>query len=196
MTRAVTGPFASPSPAMTREPFTSRRSIDVLRDGAVDRYEIEPPVVVDVEPRGAKSGERQRRLAQTSEGAALLEHAAAGVHVQIGALAGELGDEQILVAVVVEIAGVHAHARLRLAICPQSGTRQKRGVLERSVALVDPQLVRLTVVGDVDVNPAVAVEIAGCHAERGTELGRQAAARGDVGKGSVAIVPVQLARLR
>ena len=43
---------------------------------------------------------------------------------------------------------------------------QQRRVLERAVVLVDPQLIRLAVVGDVDVDPAVAVEVGGRDAER------------------------------
>ena len=45
--------------------------------------------------------------------APVVERPGAVVDVEIAALAGQLGDEQVLVAVVVEVAGVDAHARLR-----------------------------------------------------------------------------------
>ena len=49
---------------------------------------------------------------------------------------------------------VHRHAR------------QQRLVLERArAALVDPQLIRIAVVGHVQVEPAVAVVVRGEHAE-------------------------------
>ena len=48
-----------------------------------------------------------------------------------------------------------------LPVRGQRRARQQRRVLEGAVALVHPQLVRLAVVGDVDVDPAVAVEVGG-----------------------------------
>ncbi len=78
---------------------------------------------------------------------------------------------------------------------PSAGPRQERRILERAVALVDPQLVRLAVVGDVDVDPPVAVEIGRRHTQRGAELGRQSGARRHIGERSVAVVVVQAAPL-
>ena len=63
----------------------------------------------------------------------------------------QLGHEQIFVAVVVEIAGIDAHVRFTLPVRSERHSGQERGVAERSVVLVDPQLVLLLVVGDEDV---------------------------------------------
>ena len=58
---------------------------------------------------------------------------------------------------------VHGHAR------------QQRLVLERAgAALVDPQLVRIAVVGDVEVGPAVAVDVGGEDAEPARRRARDA----------------------
>ena len=65
---------------------------------------------------------------------------------------------------------------LRAPVGTQRGARQERHVLEGAVALVDPQLVFLLVVGDEDVDPPVAVEIGGRHAERRPERPRHAGA--------------------
>src|SRR5205814_3575734 len=106
--------------------------------------------------------------------------------------ARQLRDDEIVVAVVVEITGVHAHARLRFAFGAQGGARQQGGVLERAVSLVDPELVRQTVVRDVDVDPAVAVEVCGGYSKRGPELARDARGSRDVRKSAVAVVSVQV----
>ena len=76
------------------------------------------------------------------------------------------------------------------------GAGQQRRVLERAVVLVDPQLVGLAVVGDVDVDPAVAVEVGGRDAERRPERAADQGAAGDVGERAVALVVIEPARLR
>src|SRR5205823_5926208 len=73
------------------------------------------------------------------------------------------------VSIVVEIGGIDAHARFRFAQLVYRRTRQQRGFLERAVALIDPQQILDAVVGDVNVDPAVAVEVGGRYAERWAE---------------------------
>ena len=89
-----------------------------------------------------------------------------------------MSQEQILVAVVVEVGGVHAHARLGIPVRVQRRARQQTGIGEHAVAPVHPELVLVAVVGDVDVGPSVAVEVGGHHAERRSEgLSRQGRGR-------------------
>ena len=142
--------------------------------GAVDRQKVEPPVVVEVEPGGAESGVAQALPAHAGPRADVLERASPIVAIERCSLAGQVGDEEILVAVGIEVAGVEAHARFRLAIAVQRRARQQRDIPERAVALVAPELVWRAVVGHVDVDPSVAVEVGGrdCRAP-----GRKRAAR-------------------
>ena len=91
----------------------------------------------------------------------------------------EVGEEDVLVAVTVEVGGVDAHRGFRgtVHVDRDSGQRRLVGEAYEAVlasALVDPQLVRCLVIGDVDVRPTVEVEIGGDHPERGTELARDA----------------------
>ena len=148
----------------------ARRSASMVWTAPFTVRSVQQAVVVDVEPGGAEAGEATARCAETRARALLLEVAAAVVDVEIVALAGQVGDEQILVAVVVGVAGVHAHAGLGLAVGAERGARQQPEVLERAVLLVHPQQVRLAVVGDVEVDPAVAVEVGGRHAQRRPEV--------------------------
>ena len=94
------------------EPLVGGQRFGGVRHRTVRDRQVEPSVVVGVEPRRAERGEWQR--AQTDAGlrAALDEHARPVVHVQVGALPRQLADEHIIVAVLVEVAGVNAHARL------------------------------------------------------------------------------------
>src|SRR5256885_6884504 len=58
------------------------------------------------DPAGAKAGERQARQTDSRARAAILERPHAVVHVEIVSLSGELGNEEVFVAVVVEVAGI------------------------------------------------------------------------------------------
>ena len=78
---------------------------------------------------------------------------------------GEVGHEQLGQAVAVDVLGVDPHARLGLALLVEGGARGLGGVLERAVALVEEEEVRVHVVGDVDVDLAVAVEVGRDDAE-------------------------------
>ena len=113
------------------------------------------------------------------------------VHVEHERLADDVRDEEILVAVAVEVARGDAHAAFGIARGVQRGARQQPFVDEGAVVLVDPELVRRRVVGDVEVEPAVAVVVAGRDAQPGAVGLADAGRLGHVGEAAVAVVAVQ-----
>ena len=62
--------------------------------------------------------------------------------------------------------------------------------------LVDPELVRLSVVGDVDVDPPVAVEVGRRHAERRSERASDQGFGRDILERAVPAVVIEAAGLR
>jgi hypothetical protein len=82
-------------------------------------------------------------------------------------LARELGDEQVFVAIAIEVACIDAHASpFASPVSAERNTGEERRIREGAVVLVDPQLVRRAVVGDKDIDPAVAIEVSGRDTER------------------------------
>ena len=72
-----------------------------------------------------KSGKGQDSQTAQSRARALIdEDTRAVVDVEIAALARQLRHEQIVIAVVVEVAGVHSHARLRVTFGAQRDARR------------------------------------------------------------------------
>ena len=67
----------------------------------------------------------QARKPDARTGGLLFEDAGSVVHVEIVSFTGELGDEQVFVAVVVEIAGVDAHAPFGFAVSAERGARER-----------------------------------------------------------------------
>ena len=93
------------------------------------------------------------------------EGAVAPVGVEGVDVVGEVGDEEIEVAVAVVVPRVDAHARLGAAVLAVGQTRGGADFAEAESALVAEEEVRLGVVGHVDVGVAVGVEIGEHHPE-------------------------------
>ena len=159
--------------------------------GAVGGEEIGPAVVVVIDPVGAEPRERRGEPGQPRARARILEVAAPIVHVQHGRLADDVGDEQIFVAVEIEVARRDAHAALGIARRAQRRSRDEPFVDERPVAAVDPELVRPAVVRHVEIEPAVAVVVAGHDAEPRAVRPGNPRALGDIDEMAAAIVTKQ-----
>ncbi len=176
--------------ALVHRKRVRRRAFSRL-DAAVDREQVEPPVVVEIEPAGAEPGVLEARGSQSGRGASILEERLAIVHVKVAALAVQLRHEEVLVAVVVEIAGIDPHARFGMTL---TGDRDASGeclISKRPVAQVDPEQVLAAVVGDVDIGPSIVVEVAGHDPEAAAEAVARQRAAGHVGKRPVTAVPIE-----
>ena len=84
--------------------------------GAVDGDDVKPSVVVIVEKHRAESREGDARCRDPRLDAAILEIACAAVDEQRALLARQVGQEDILGAVAVEVSDVHSHPRLGDAV--------------------------------------------------------------------------------
>ena len=105
-----------------------------------------------------------------------------------------MGHEQIFVAIGVEVARINAHASLGDPGAIDRHTRQQRAVSEAAVLLIDPQLVRLAIVRDVDVRPPIGIEVGGHHPERRTVVTGHLRLGGDVDKRPVPTIAIQPVR--
>ena len=115
--------------------------------------------------------------------------------VQPDHLVVEIGDGEAGAAGVVEVSRVDPHARPRLAIVAERDAGCERDVPEAAVALIAIELVRLCVVGDEDVRPAVLIVIEQRDTERLRAGVEDAAGRGHVLEGAVAAIAEQPAGL-
>ena len=131
---------------------------------AVGDVEVGQRVVVEVDKGEAEPGvgAGARHGAVGRHG---IEEVAALVHEEAVALADEVGDEEVEGSALLDVEGHDSHAGTRDAQGVE-GAAPERGVVEEpTVALVEPELVGHGIVGDVEVHVAVAVEVAGGHAE-------------------------------
>ena len=93
----------------------ARKRLDSLHR-SVDRQEVQPAVVVKVEPGGPETGVRETEGTQSRTRTLFFKDAGSVVDKEITPLTPQFGHEQVFVPIVVEIARVHTHARFRFAV--------------------------------------------------------------------------------
>src|SRR2546429_8988306 len=116
------------------------------------------------------------------------------VDIQVGAFVGQICFEDIFVTITVKIAGSHSHACLRQPICAVSRPRQQAHLLKRAVSLIDPEMSGGAVIGDVNVRPAVPVEIGANNPETGPDSPADSSRFGDIFKRPITAVVKQARR--
>src|ERR1035437_8768628 len=168
---------------------------DGLIDVSIDGHEVEAPIRVDIEKRGAETEAGRGSLADASGLRRVLVSAIAAGAVKGHHFVIEVGDGDALGAGVVEVGGVHAHAGARFAVVAEGHAGAHRDVFESAVAQVAIELVGLRVVGDEEVWPAIAVEIQQGYAQRFRRAVEDAALGRDIFERAVAAVAEEPAGL-
>ena len=133
-------------------------------DAAVRLVQVEPAVVVEVEHRHAEARETPAGHAQSGRYRRVHEEAALVAVERVG-LGVQVHHDQVVVAVIVHVGRVHAHAGLRRAVLIDGHAAQQRRLGEAPVSEIDPEMVRRAVVGDEDVHAPVTVHVVGDDAE-------------------------------
>src|SRR6185437_11424456 len=104
----------------------------------------------------------------------------------------ERGGENVEQAIIVEIPNSYPHVRLRLAIAVYSDATFQSGFLEYAVTQIQVQIIWIRIVGDENVQPAIAIEIVEHHSESVVQLRVfDASLAGDVSKPGVAIIVIE-----
>ncbi len=133
-------------------------AVDLRVDVAVGDEDVEPAIVVEVDEADAPA-EIAGVEAEAGEVGVVFKGAVAEVEVEGVGVAGEVGLDDVEQAVAVEVADGDAHAGLRLAVGRVGDAGFDGQVFEGAVLLVLIEGGGGGVVGDVDVGPAVVVEI-------------------------------------
>ncbi len=122
----------------------------------------------------------------------MFKGAVAKVLIERVRVAGEVGLHDVEQAIAVVVTDGNAHAGLRLAVRGVGDAGLNGLVFEGAILLVLVVGCRRRVVGDIDVGPAIVVEIRYRNAEAvGADGVPHAGLLGDIGKGAVAVVVVQ-----
>jgi len=129
-----------------------------------DTDDVEFAVGVEVAAGGAEAHEQPPQVADAVPPADVQELAATLVAVERERLPLVVGDPDVGQAVTVVVAQVHAHAAVRHPLIVVGHARQQAALGEPAPPVVDVQEVVHRVVGDVDVDVAVEIEVGQEHA--------------------------------
>src|SRR6267378_811085 len=165
--------------------------LDFRVDVAIADKNVGPTVVVHVE-KAAAPAEILGVLAEASLESGVLKICIAKIAIKRGRVTGKIRFDEIEVAVEIVIGGGDAHAGLGLAIGAESAAGFHGDVGEGAVFFILIEGAGGGIVGDVNVRPAIVVEIGGEHTEAVGAVGLQNAGFfADVGEGAVTIVVIQ-----
>jgi hypothetical protein len=162
-----------------------------VADSPVGDEQVEHAVVVEVFQSFAESGHLQARRSQARARGNVAQPTVAVVHVVGIGLPAQVGDEQVEVAILVEISGHGSHAGLHRAVDVHRTTAHEGLVDELPIPVVHPQLIGHPVIGHVHVAAPIAVEIAERQSETIAEGRRESGAGSAVVKAALSVVDVQ-----
>ena len=158
---------------------------------AVANQDVGPAVVVEVE-KAAAPAEILRVLAEAALKRGVLEIRAAQIAVERRSIAGKIRFDEIEIAVEIVIGGGDAHAGLWLAVGAERAAGFDGDVGEGAVLFVLIERAGGGIVGDVNVRPAVVIEIGSEDTEAKSAVGFQNAGFfADVGERAIAVVVVE-----
>ena len=103
----------------------------------------------------------------------------------------EIGDEDVLVSIIVDVGRAHPHARFNDPGLVVGDACQKGRFPKCPVALIQPQLIGCAVVGDVDVDAPIGIKIGAGDSQTGSRCPSNARPSGNVDKLAVAFVPIE-----
>ena len=130
---------------------------------AVADQDVRPAVVIHVEESAAPAKILRVRSKAGGKGG-VLETGIAEIAIERGRVAREIALHDVEIAVHVVIGRRDSHACLRLAVGAESASRFERDIHEFSILFILVKRARGGIIRDVNVRPAIVVEIGGEHA--------------------------------
>src|SRR5256885_5540447 len=166
-------------------------AFDLRIDVAVDLHQVGPAVVVVIKKR-ATPGNILIVDANAGGESDIGESAVAVVAVKIASVVGEIGFKDVEPAVAIVVGNRNAHAGLLMAVVAICAAGQNCDVRKCAVAIVLKKNAGLRIHGNINVRPAVIVEIVG---DRGNGIAasrfQNAGFFGNVGKSAVAVIAIK-----
>ena len=137
-------------------------------DPAIHHRGVNPAVLIEIGQHDSKPGAAPGGSGQAGRCGPVLKEPLRSLSPEGQGLLGEVGHEDVEETVSIDIADANPHVRLGRSHGVAGDPARQGFLLERAIPLVDPEVIGLAVVGDHDVGPAVAAEVAAEDAQAGT----------------------------
>src|SRR5437588_1856924 len=139
---------------------------------AVADQNVRPAIVIEVKETATPPQKLCVRAQPRCKGG-VLKGAGPEVMVKRGCVAGEVRLDQVEIAIEIVVGGGHAHASLGLAIRTEGTPCLDCDVFKRAVLLVVIERAGGGIVGNVNVRPAIVVEIGNENAQAVAAVGAE-----------------------
>src|SRR6266404_1359755 len=168
-------------------------SSEILEDAdrAVGHQQIQPAIVVIIEPQSPETGVASGLQSVTRLVCSVFEKTVSLIHVKSIGFLHQMSDEDIIITISVEISGVYSHAGLRLPVAINCHASEQCFVPEGAVFLIYPELIWIAVVRNVKVRPSVPVEIGGDNSKASPKFLADSRPAGYIFKNAIALVVKQ-----
>ena len=133
--------------------------VDHVVGMAVRQEEIDDSVVVVIEELQPPATQQTRGLGHAVGARDVGEELVPVVSIQGKHLLVDVGDEQILLAITVDVGRVHAHARPRRSVGAEADLRRERDFVPLPLTAVGEEEILHGIVGHEQVHQAVAVDV-------------------------------------
>src|SRR5499426_1666756 len=157
----------------------------------IGHEDVTRPIVVVINEERAEAAIPESGVAEFGRERGVFKRPVAQISIETGVLKIEVRDENVQPAVSVNIGGVSSHSRLGLAVFADGDAALKRYFAEAPVVIVTEEKVRVGVIGDEDVLPAVVVEVKCDNAQTAAGMRPDLGSFSDIGEGAVAVVSVK-----
>src|ERR1700730_11499202 len=167
---------------------------NIVENMSVDDQKVPPTVIIEIKKAGSKTAVSVVRLPESRSDRRVCKRAFSAVAIIAIQLKIQVAHEQIIKPVVSHIRRVSAHSCFGFPILTESRSAGVTGIPKSAISIVEIQEISLRVVGDENIDPAIAIEI-GQHSAKALAVGIfKASSFCYVGKGSIAIVVIQARR--
>src|SRR5687768_11066846 len=137
---------------------------------SVDDEKVKPSIVIVVKEERAETREATAWHSQAGLASAVFKESLTEIHIEGIRLVHQVGHKDVISTIAIEISRVYAHTCFGLSVSVDSSARQKCIVHKRAILLIDPELVWISIVCDVDVHPTIVIEIRCDYSQPMTKL--------------------------
>src|SRR6185369_1779731 len=153
--------------------------------------QVEPPIVVVIKEERAETRKATTWHTEPGFACAIFEKRLAEVQIKRVRLVHQVSDKDVVSAVAVKVSRIDSHSRLSLSVSIDRAAGEQRIVHKPSILLINPELVLISIVRDIDVDPTIVVEISGDNAQSMPKLLLDSRRRGYIFESPVALVMKQ-----
>ena len=163
---------------------------------AIHDEDVFPSVVVEIEKPVPPSDKLAGGRAHPGLIRHILKRASRLARIMVEPVVVRIGDKQVLPSVIVVVGEDRPHGRRRFTVLPISDVKIGSRIREGAIPVVVVEITRHSVVGNIDIGPAIVVVVSDCYSHRPARLAIDTRLLRHIREGTIPVVMEQPVGLR